>query len=144
MKLSETCIHKPVFAAVLSLVIAVLGFIGLQRLQVRYYPKTVIPQVSIYTYFEGASADLMESQVSTKIENAVAGVDNIQYITSSSWTSGSTVTVQFRLGGNLESEAAQLRDKISAIQDLPVDAQKPIVTVGGNSPTVIYLFLEFL
>ena len=143
MKLSETCIHKPVFAAVLSLVIAVLGFIGLQRLQVRYYPKTVIPQVSIYTYFEGASADLMESQVSTKIENAVAGVDNIQYITSSSWTSGSTVTVQFRLGGNLESEAAQLRDKISAIQDLPVDAQKPIVTVGGNSPTVIgYSFID--
>lgn len=135
MKLPDICIRQPVLAIVISLVLVVLGLIGFQRLEIRFFPKLQLPVVTVNTYFQGASASLMESQVTTTIENALAGIDNIQYITSSSWNSNSSITVQFRLGGNIESEAAAVRDKVSSvIAKLPPDAQTPSVTVGtkGN------------
>ena len=92
-----------------------------------------IPVVRVGTTYEGASPSLMEQKITTPIENALAGIDNIDYITSSSGTSSSSITVQFRLGGDLEKEAAKVRDKIAAIkQDLPADANMPSVSVGNS------------
>ena len=137
MKLSEKCIQQPVLAIVLSLVLTVLGYMGFQQLEILFSPKQVMPIVSIHTYYEGASADLMESQVSTLIENALSGVDGIDYISSSSGIGYSSVTVQFLLGGNFEDEAAEVRDKISAIDEFPADADAPIVTVGVDDPPLM-------
>jgi multidrug efflux pump len=131
MRLPEICIRQPVLAIVLSLILIVLGAVGFQRLELRFFPKLVMPTVNVYTYYEGASPELMESQVSTRLENALAGIDNIATMTSNSWTGGSSINVQFRLGGNFESEAAQVRDKVSGErQYLPADANAPSITVG--------------
>lgn len=138
MRLPELCIRKPVLAMVFSLVLVVLGVLGFQHLEIRFFPRIEVPVVSIYTYYEGASANLMESQVTTIIENYLAGIDGVQYISSESWNSGSWITVQFRLGGDLESEAAQVRDKVSAaVQYLPTDANVPSVTVGGDDNPIL-------
>ncbi|MTE25001.1 efflux RND transporter permease subunit, partial [Microbacterium sp. ZXX196] len=77
MKLPELCIRQPVLACVLSLVLIVLGVVGFQRLEILFFPKLVMPIVTVYTHYRGASAELMESQVTTRLENAIAGVDNI-------------------------------------------------------------------
>ncbi len=131
MKISELCIRKPVLAMVLNLVLVVLGIMSFSRLEIRFFPKLELPVVNVTTTYEGASAALMESQVTTLIENALAGIDNIQYISSSSWTGGSQITVQFRLGGDLSTEAAEVRDKVAGIHDkLPSDSDPPTVTVG--------------
>lgn len=138
MKLPEICIRHPVFAIVLSLLLVVLGVMGYRNLEIRFFPKVELPIVTITTHYEGASAALMESQVTTTIENHLAGVDGVRYISSRSWTSYSKITVQFDLGGNLENEAAKVRDKVSsALQHLPADADTPTVEVGTNSPSII-------
>jgi len=138
VKLPEICIRKPVLAIVLSLVLTVLGCVGFQRLDIRFFPELELPQVNISTSFEGASAVLMENQITTIIENAIAGVDNIQSISSSSSSGRSSISVQFRLGGNLETEAAQIRDKVSGIQDkLPADVTSPTISVGVAGSSVV-------
>jgi multidrug efflux pump len=140
MKLSEICIKQPVLSIVLSLLLVVLGVMGFKNLEIRFFPKVELPIVTITTHYQGASADLMESQVTTVIENRLAGIDGVRSISSRSWTSYSKITVQFDLGGNLESEAAKVRDKVaSAIQNLPTDADKPTVDVGTNSGSIIGL-----
>lgn len=138
MKLPEICIRRPVLATVFSLVLLVLGVLGFQQLEIRFFPKVELPVVTITTYYEGASSNLMESQVTTIIENHLAGIDGVKYISSSSWTSYSQITVEFQLGGNLESEAAQVRDRVaSAVQYLPSDADSPAVTVGTTGNDVL-------
>lgn len=138
MKLSNVCIQKPVLAIVLSLVLLVLGIIGFRGLEVRFFPKLTLPIVSIWTEYDGASGPLMESQVTTPIENALASVDGIQYMNSYSYTGWSGVYVQFKLGGDLESQAAQVRDSVSAAQSkLPENAYAPSVTVGTTGNPII-------
>ncbi|WP_423062555.1 efflux RND transporter permease subunit [Candidiatus Paracoxiella cheracis] len=138
MRLPEICIRQPVLAIVLSLVLVVLGIVGFHHLELRFFPKMQLPVVTVRTEYEGASSALMESQVTTKIENALAGVDNVASISSSSWQGGSSVTVLFRLGGNFEEEASSVRDQVFAIRDkLPTDAQPPTITVGTKGNPVL-------
>ncbi len=138
MNISQLCIRKPVLAIVLSLLLVVLGMMGFERLEIRFFPKAELPIVIITTHYEGASADLMEAQVTTVIENYLAGIDGIRYISSSSWPSYSQITVQFALGSDIESQAAQVRDKVAgAEQYIPVDADKPTVTVGTAGNPII-------
>lgn len=138
MKLPEICIRYPVFAIVLSLLLIVVGIMGFRNLEIRFFPKVELPIVTITTHYEGASAALMESQVTTIIENHLAGIDGVRYISSRSWTSYSKITVQFDLGGDLEDQAAKVRDKVSsALSDLPADADTPTVEVGTDSPSII-------
>ncbi len=138
MKLPETCIKHPVFSIVLSLILVVLGVMGFQNLEIRFFPRVQQPIVTITTHFEGASAALMESQVTTVIENHLAGIDGIKYISSRSWTSYSQISVVFELGGDLESEAAQVRDKVAgSSQYLPSDIDTPSVTVGTTGSPII-------
>lgn len=138
MRLPEICIRQPVLAIVLSLLLTVLGFVGYQQLEIRFFPRLELPQVNISTGFQGASASLMENQITTPIENAIAGVDNIESISSSSWPGGSSINVRFRLGGNLEQEAAQIRDKVSGEQkNLPADASPPSISVGVSGSAIV-------
>lgn len=131
MKLPEICIRQPVLAIVLSLILVVVGVMGYLRMEILFFPAQEMPIVTISTSYSGASPDLMESQVSTVIETELASVDNIQYISSRSSTGYSAVTVQFNLGGDLEAEASQVRDKVSdALQYLPSDVTTPVVSVG--------------
>ncbi|MBT8506281.1 multidrug transporter AcrB [Coxiella-like endosymbiont of Rhipicephalus sanguineus] len=138
MKLSEICISQPVLAIVLSLILVVLGIVSFQRLELRFFPKLQLPTVTVATSYEGASAELMESQVTTQIENALLGVDHVAAINSTSYSGSSYVTVLFRLGGNFEEEANAVRDKVFGIRDkLPPDANPSTITVGSKGSPVL-------
>ena len=138
MKLSETCIRQPVLAIVLSLVLILVGILGFKTLELRFFPKLEVPVVTISTYYQGASSDLMESQVTTPIEDALAGLDNVESISSRSSSQWSSVTVLFRLGSDFESEVSNIRDKISGLgSEFPQDANTPTIRVGSNGSPVL-------
>ncbi|WP_304985269.1 efflux RND transporter permease subunit [Coxiella-like endosymbiont] len=138
MKLSEICIRQPVLAIVLSSILVVLGIVSFQRLELRFFPKLQLPTVTVVTSYEGASAELMESQVTTQIENALLGVDHVAAINSINYSGSSYVTVLFRLGGNFEEEANAVRDKVFGIRHkLPPDANPSTITVGTKGSPVL-------
>ena len=77
MKLSEVSIKRPVFAIVINIVLILLGLIGLDRMTIREYPDIDVPVISIRTSYQGASPEIIETQVTKVIEDAVTSVDGI-------------------------------------------------------------------
>ena len=139
MKLPVLCIRQPVLAIVLSLILVVLGIVGFSRSEIRFFPALTLPQVTVSTSYDGADSTIMESQITTPLENAIAGVQGIQSISSSSNGSSSNITVLFQPGGDFESQAGEVRDKVAAeVKNLPVDADPPVVTVGTVGAVVVY------
>lgn len=140
MKLPEVCIKHPVFATVLSLVLMVIGLVSYQRLELRFFPELTQPIVYVSVYYEGASQQTMETSVTKQIENALAGVDNIEAIYSGSANAWSRFTILFRPGGNFQEEANEVRNKIYGIRDqLPTDVHPPTVTVGGSGQELLHV-----
>ncbi len=146
MKLVKTCIEQPVLAIVLSLVLIVIGIVGFLRLDIRYMPELKIPVITVRTTYTGASASLMESKVTTMLENSFADIDGVDYMTSSSSIGSSSITIQFVLGGNFDEEVNQIRDKISAVRanpEWPADADPPALTIGSQgSDLLLITFLD--
>ncbi len=97
MRLSDTCIRRPVFATVLSLIVVLLGLVSYSRLQVREYPKIDEPTVTVSTSYLGASADIIETQVTRPLEDSIAGIEGVDVLTSISRPERSQITVRFRL-----------------------------------------------
>ena len=82
MQLAEISIRRPVFATVLSLLILLIGAVSFTRLTVREYPKIDEPVVTVTVRYAGASAEVMESQVTKPLEDSIAGIDAVDVITS--------------------------------------------------------------
>jgi multidrug efflux pump len=128
MVLSDVCIRRPVLATVISAVLVIFGLFAFQRLPVREYPNIDPPVVSISTTYKGASAEVIETQVTQIIENAIAGIEGIKTIQSISREESSRINVEFQLSRSIESAAADVRDKVSrAIRDLPEEIDPPII-----------------
>src|SRR5947208_16557234 len=97
MILSEICIKRPVFATVLSLIILLVGAISYTRLPVREYPKIDEPVVSVSTLYRGASAEVVESQITKPLEDSLSGIEGVELMTSQSRSERSYINVRFRL-----------------------------------------------
>jgi multidrug efflux pump len=141
--LSDICIKRPVFAAVLSLVILLVGLISYSRLAVRELPKIDQPIVNVTTTYRGASADVMESQVTKPLEDSLSGIEGVDVITSSSRAEQSDITVVFKLSRDPDSAAADVRDKVSRVRGrLPANIDEPILakTDADAFPIVFIAF----
>ena len=126
--LSTISINRPVLAIVMSLAIILLGFIGFSFLGVREFPSVDPPVVTVSTTYVGANADVMESQITEPLEEAVNGVPGIRNITSVSREGRSIITVEFELGVSIEAAANDVRDKVSgSLSRLPPDIDPPVV-----------------
>jgi HAE1 family hydrophobic/amphiphilic exporter-1 len=133
MNISELCIRRPVFAAMLVLALVVVGAAGYFRLGVDRFPSVDLPTVSVRTSLPGASAEESETLVSDKIEQAINTVDGISELRSISGQGTSVVMVTFDLNRNLESAAQDVRDKVATVvSQLPEDAQPPVVQKFDN------------
>lgn len=143
MKLSEICIHRPVFAWVLTLVIVMLGLVTGDRLQVRQYPKMDKNYVTIKMTYHGAGPEIIESQITRVIEEAVAGIEGIDTITSKSDSETSEVSIEIAEGRDLDSATNDIRDRLSKWRDrFPDAAQEPILTkAGSNEKSIVSLAL---
>jgi multidrug efflux pump len=141
MKISEICIKRPVFATVINLVVLLVGLIAFQRLSVREYPNIDEPTVSVETTFRGASADVVESQITQPLEESLSGIDGVEVMTSISRAEKSQITVKFRLNRNNDGAAADVRDRVARVRSLlPTNIDEPVVAkVEADAQPVIYL-----
>ena len=141
MVLSDLCIRRPVFSTVLSLILMLLGVVAYQRLSVREYPKIDLPVVNVETRYLGASADIIESQVTKPLEDSIAGIEGVDVLTSISRPEQSQITVRFRLERDPDSAAADVRDRVARVrQRLPQDADEPVVAkVEADANPVIWI-----
>ena len=139
--LSEISIKRPVLAIVLSLVILIFGFIGFNFLGVREYPSVDPPIITVTTDYAGANADVIESQITEPLEEAVNGIAGIRTITSTSAEGRSRITIEFNLSEDLEAAANDVRDKVSgARRRLPEDAEPPTVNkADADSDPIVFL-----
>ncbi len=143
MVLSDICIKRPVFAAVLSLAILLIGLISYSRLAVRELPKIDQPIVNVTTTYRGASADVMESQVTKTLEDSLSGIEGVDILTSSSRAEQSDITVVFKLSRDPDSAAADVRDKVSRVRGrLPQNIDEPILSKTDADAFPI-LFIAF-
>ncbi|HPW62047.1 MAG TPA: efflux RND transporter permease subunit [Cyclobacteriaceae bacterium] len=141
--LSITSINRPVLAIVMSLVIILFGIIGFSFLGVREFPSVDPPVVTVSTSYVGANSDVIESQITEPLEEAVNGVPGVRTITSVSREGRSNITVEFELGVDLETAANDVRDKVSgALNRLPPDVDPPRVEkADADSSPIIFLTL---
>ena len=141
MGLSAICIKRPVFATVLSLLVVLVGMVAYERLTIREYPEIDEPTVSITTNYRGAPAELIETQVTTIIEDTLAGIEGIKTISSVSREQVSEITVTFELGRDPDDAAAEVRDRVGRVRgDLPDDIEEPVIAkVEANSDPIIWL-----
>ncbi len=100
MRFTDIFIRRPVLAASISILIALLGLQSLLKMQVREYPEMTNTVVTITTSYYGASADLIQGFITTPLEQAVAQADNIDFMTSESVLGSSTITVNMKLNTN--------------------------------------------
>jgi multidrug efflux pump len=142
--LSITSINRPVLAIVMSLVIILFGFIGFKFLGVREFPSVDPPVVTVRTNYIGANADVIESQITEPLEDAINGVPGIRTLTSVSREGASNITVEFELGVNIEAAANDVRDKVSgALRLLPQDVDPPVVEkADADSSPIIFMTIQ--
>ena len=141
MVLSDISIRRPVLAIVVNLVVLLLGVIAFQRLVVRLIPNVDVPVVTVETNYPGASAQVIESQVTQPIEDALSGVEGIEFMQSVSREQTSQVTIRFRLNRNPDGAAADVRDRVAqARQFLPLEVREPIIQKQeADQQPIIYL-----
>jgi len=141
MVIADICIRRPVFATVLSLVLTLLGAVSYDRLSVREYPKIDEPVVNVTTRYPGASAEIIESQVTKPLEDSIAGIEGIDVLTSISRPEQSQITVRFRLERDPDSAASDVRDRVARVrQRLPQDADEPVIAkVEADANPVIWM-----
>ncbi len=129
MRLCGFCIKRPVFTTVLSLVLVVLGVLSYNRVPVRGYPKISPPVIVVSTEYDGASANIVESEITNQIENELAGISGLKEMHSTSSQGESRVVLIFNLGVDLNTAANDVRDLISGnfLSYLPTGAKSPNV-----------------
>jgi len=141
MRISEVCIERPVFATVLSLVVMLIGIVSYTRLPVREYPKIDEPVVTVDTTYRGASAEIIESQVTKPLEDSLAGIEGVEVITSISRAERSQISVRFKLEREPDSAAADVRDRVSRVRNrLPTEVDEPVIAkVEADANPIIWL-----
>lgn len=145
MSLPSISIRRPVLAIVMSAVIVLFGIIGYSFLGVREFPSIDPPIITVRTNYAGANADIVESQITEPLEKAINGIEGIRSVTSSSNQGSSIITVEFKLGADLETAANDVRDKVSqAVRQLPQDIDGPptVSKADANSDAILSLTIE--
>lgn len=141
MSLFELCIRRPVLATVLSLLVVVIGIVSYGRLGVREYPKIDEPIVSVTTTYPGASAEVVESQITKVLEDSLAGIEGVELMTSRSRSERSDIDVRFRITRDPDSAAADVRDKVARVRArLPDNVDEPVIAkVEADSFPIIWM-----
>jgi multidrug efflux pump len=141
MQLPEIAIRRPVFATVLSLLVVLVGAVSFTRLSVREYPKIDEPVVTVSVNYPGASAEVVESQVSKPLEDSIAGIDAVDVLTSISREQQSQISVRFRLEKDADAAAAEVRDRTARVRNkLPDTIDEPVIAkVEADAFPILWL-----
>ncbi|MEW6419151.1 MAG: efflux RND transporter permease subunit [Nitrospirota bacterium] len=144
MWLADTSIRRPVFATMVILGLVILGIVSYPRIGVDLFPKVDFPIVNITTTLKGASPEIMDIDVTDKIEEAINTINGVKTITSTSTEGRSTVVVEFVLERDIDLAVQDVREKIAAIRaKLPRDIDEPVIEkVDPDATPVMWLGLS--
>ena len=145
MTLSDLSLKRPVGATVLSLIIILMGLVGFNFLGVRLYPSIDPPVITVSTSYTGANSEVIESQITEPLEKAINGIEGVKSVTSQSSMGSSRISVEFKLGSDLEKAANDVRDKVSqAMRQLPqdIDAAPTVTKADADSEPIIMLIVQ--
>lgn len=139
MDFSKFFIDRPIFAAVLSIVIFAAGLIAIPLLPISEYPEVVPPSVVVRTVYPGANPKVIAETVATPLEEAINGVEDMMYLKSVAGSDGVlTMTVTFRPGTDADDAAVKVQNRVSqALARLPEDVRRQGVTTQKQSPTFL-------
>jgi len=134
-------IERPVLASVISIVIVIAGLIGLATLPVEQYPDIAPPTVMVRASYPGASAETIQKSVIVPLEQAINGVEDMTYMTSSAAVGSASVTVYFRQGINADMAAVNVQNRISrATGQLPSEVTQIGVTTMKRQTSMVKIF----
>lgn len=141
MNISELFIRRPVFATVISLILMLLGLVSYDRLSVREYPEIDEPVVTVTTVYRGASASVVEREVTQPLEDSMAGIEGIEVLSSASRSEESQVTARFTLETDPDVAASDVRDRVGRARGfLPDDVDEPIIAkVEADAQPIMYI-----
>src|SRR5476651_1880773 len=111
MFITDLAIKRPVFSVALSLMIMIVGFLSYMNLSLQQYPNVEEPVFTIETKYPGAASPIIESRVTTVIEDALSGISDLDYMESSSRTGESRITLNFRGGTSVSVAASDIRER---------------------------------
>jgi multidrug efflux pump len=141
MLLSDLSVKRPVFASVINILLLVFGVVCFSLLPLREYPDIDPPVVSIDTSYRGASAEIVETQITQIIEDRISGIEGIKNINSTSRNGRSRISIEFTLNRDIDAAANDVRDRVSRVIDsLPEQVEPPEVSKADtdDNPIVWY------
>lgn len=134
MNLTSYFIKHPVVTIVLNAMIVLVGLLCLKDIALREYPEVTIPVINVNTFYPNASAELVEHSVTNILEDALAGVEDLDNITSNSLDGMAFITLNFKPGSSIDKAMTNVRDAVSIGKGkLPDDAKEPIIERKTNS-----------
>jgi hydrophobe/amphiphile efflux-1 (HAE1) family protein len=138
MKFAHFFIDRPVFAAVISIVMVIVGIIAALSLPISQYPEIAPPTVVVSATYPGANAKTVADTVATPIEQQMNGVENMLYMSSQCTNDGSMrLTVTFKLGTNLDTAQVQVQNRVAVAEpQLPEDVRRTGITVKKTSTEI--------
>ncbi len=129
MFLSRVSIQRPVLATMMNLVLILFGVVGLSRLPVRELPDIDPPVVSVLTVYPGANAQVVETEVTERLEEQINNIEGIKTLRSESREGVSTITIEFELAREIDVAAQDVRDRVSRVRgELPEDIEEPVIS----------------
>jgi multidrug efflux pump len=139
MNISDFFIKRPIFAAVISIIVFVIGAIAYFRLPLSEYPEVVPPTVVVRTTYPGANPTVIADTVASPLEQQINGVEGMLYMFSQATADGvMTLTITFALGTDLDNAQVQVQNRVSqALPRLPEEVQRLGVTTEKTSPDLL-------
>jgi multidrug efflux pump len=138
MLISNISVRRPVFAAVISLILIIIGLMSARNMSIREFPDIQRPIVSISTNYRGAASDIVERRVTQVLEDRIAGISGITKLSSVSYDERSSITLEFSEDRDVDSAANDVRDRVAgALRALPDEADPPQVSKQDSSSTTV-------
>lgn len=144
MKFTDIFINRPVLSIVLSLLILLFGLNSLTTMQIRQFPRMDNTVITVTTSYPGADANLIAGFITTPLESAVASAEGIDYMTSSSTQSLSTITLNIKLNFNPQTAFTDVMSKVQqTLNQLPPESQQPVIIKSSDTSTpLMYISLD--
>ncbi|WP_045855848.1 efflux RND transporter permease subunit [Teredinibacter purpureus] len=141
---TDIFVKRPVLALVVNLIIIIAGIQAISSLTIRQYPRNDNAVITVNTAYIGANAQLVRGFITTPLERAISGADGIDYITSQSGQSMSTISVQLELNYDPIKALSEITSKVNQVRgDLPPEAEVPIINVQSADSVFAAAYLSF-
>ena len=138
MHVSELTVKRPVLASVISLFLVLIGIIAYDKLTIREYPDIDKPVITVSTIYRGASAEIMERDVTQVLEDSISGISDIKEIKSDSKNEFSSIKIEFNLNRDMDSAANDVREKVSRVSSLlPKESNQPRVSKSDTDARAV-------